>query len=205
MINDAGSIRYSNYFAKRAKMPPPSIMLTKGQCKLSEKELIAKVKELARRDAAEGRNSFLEVPISPAWRKLKDDYISFASPDRAGSIRKKLSYLTGNTASMHLKGFDLFHMLNRRKIHDPDVSPDTIIFRDELGREIASCSRRAGWTFPGTTAEYARSYAFDDLWKQALADARGVVDEGSTSSTLSTMGIAPYHLRVMKLRHARRK
>ena len=176
MVNNVSS-RYTNFFRKNAKIPNSSIMVTKGQCKLSEKELIANVKELARRDVAEGRNSFLEVPIAPEWRKLRDDYISFASPDRAGIIQKKLSFLTGNTSSIGLKGFDLFQMLNRRKIHDPDVSSDTIIFRDGQGREVASCSRYGGWIFPGTTAEYARSYAFDDLWKQALADAQEELEQ----------------------------
>lgn len=68
-------------------------------------------------------------------------------------------------------------MLNRRKIHDPDVNPDTIIFRDEQGREVASCSRQAGWIFHTTPAEIARSNAFNDLWKQALADAQEELEQ----------------------------
>lgn len=59
MLNGIGSgsinsSYYSNGITK-VKIPTAPNMRTKGQCKLSEKELVEKIKELARRDAASGK------------------------------------------------------------------------------------------------------------------------------------------------------
>lgn len=127
-------------------------MRTKGQCKLSEKELINKIQELARKDAAAGKNSRYAESFhgvrqpSAEWQKLKDDFVSFASPNRKGIIRNTLSGLTGNVTFMS--------------------------FRDGQGHEIAHYSKANGWQVLPTPAEGARNNAFFDLWNQALADAQ---------------------------------
>ena len=177
MVNNVSS-RYTNFFRKNAKIPNSTVMWTKGQCKLSEKELVSKIVDLAHRDAAAGKNSLLDdAKIGSEWNTLFHNYISLSSPDRVGIIQKKLSYLTGNTTSTRLKGFDLFHMLNRRKIHDPDVNSDNIIFRDEVGREVAVYSKNAGWLVHNTPAESARTREFIELWNQALADAQEELEQ----------------------------
>lgn len=157
-------------------------MRTKGQCKLSEKELINKIQELARKDAAAGKNSRYAESFhgvrqpSAEWRKLKDDFVSFASPNRKGIIRNTLSNLAGKVNSMQSSGdgrFDLFKILfNNNKKLGSDVGGNFVIFRDEQGNEIARYSEPNGWSYPYTPAEDARLDEFNDLWNQALADAQ---------------------------------
>ena len=157
-------------------------MRTKGQCKLSEKELVNKIQELARKDAAAGKNSqyaesFYGVRQGSAeWRKLKDDFVSLASPNRMGIIQNTLSNLAGKVNSTQSNGdgrFDLFKILfNNNKKLGPDVGGNFVIFRDEQGNEIARYSEPNGWSYPYTPAEDARLDEFNALWKQALADAQ---------------------------------
>lgn len=188
MINGigTGSVKRSNYpgGSTRLNMKIPAVpnMCTKGQCKLSEKELVKKITELARRDAAAGTNSQYAESFhgvrqgSSEWRKLRDDFISFSSPDRMGIIKNTLSSLAGKVNSMHLKGdgrFDLFNILfKNNKKFGADVGGNFIAFRDEQGNEIARYSEPNGWSSWPTPAESARNTAFYDLWKQALADAQ---------------------------------
>ena len=172
MVNNVSS-RYTGFLKKGVPLTTLDSIRTKGQCKLSEKELVSKIVDLAHRDTAVGKNSLHDDQfVGSEWNKLFQDFISLSSPDRAGIIQKKLSYLTGNTTSIRLKGFDLFYMLNRRKIRDPDVGPDYIDFKDENGREVATYSKSAGWVVYTTPGESARCHAFIELWNQALADAQ---------------------------------
>lgn len=167
------SSKYANYFKKSVPKSTLADVWTKDKSKLSEKELITRMVDLAQRDAAAGKDSLHDDPfVGSEWNTLHQGFICLSSPDRLGIIQKKLSGLTGNTASTQLKGFDLFFMMNRRKRRDPDVNPDCIIFRDEHGKEVAVHSKYSGWITHGTSAEYTRSYAFLDLWNQALADAK---------------------------------
>ena len=169
-------------------------MSTKGQCRISEDKLVARIKELAYRDAAAGKNSQYAVKYhgigfgSPEWRQLRADYISFASPDREGIIQKKLAQLTGNSSSISLKSsnrFVAFAILfgNSRKsvlrTADPDVGGNYISFKDEHGREIAHYCTLSGWHFSDTPAESARRSEFYDLWKQALAEAQEELGQGA--------------------------
>lgn len=184
MINNI-SRSYNTYGTSSYANPLASDMSTKGQCRLSEKELVTKIKELAYRDAAAGKNSQYAVKFhgvgfgSPEWRKLRADYISFASPDRAGIIQKKLSELSGGTASISPNGrnrFEAFAILFGKNLknhrHDPDVGANYISFKDEQGREIAHYCTLSGWHFFDTPAESARRSEFYDLWNQALAEAQ---------------------------------
>lgn len=186
MINGigSGSINRSYYSngATKVKIPAAPNMRTKGQCKLSEKELVEKITELAHRDAAAGKNSQYAESFhgirqgSAEWRKLKDDFVSLDSPDRRGIIQNTLSHLAGRVNSMQLKGdgrFDLFKILfNNCKKFGPDVSVNFVSFRDEQGNEIAHYSEANGWQLLPTPAEGVRNNAFNALWKQALADAQ---------------------------------
>ena len=174
MVGNVGLTKYSNYFKKTPLKGTLDSMCTRGRCKLSEKELVAKIRDLARRDAAAGKNSLLDdCHIGSEWNNLQMDFISFVSPDRAGIIQKKLAQLTGTGTTSRVKGFDVFNILNRKgRRHDPDVSGNRISFKDERGREVACYATTVGWYFTDTDAERTRSYAFLDLWNQALADAQ---------------------------------
>ena len=167
-------------------------MSTRGQCKVSEEELVRKIKDLAYRDAAAGKNSQYGVKFhgvgtgTPEWRKLRSDYISFASPDRAGIIRKKLSQLTGNAGALRLKSnsrFEAFTILfaegmrSARKIHDPDVGGNYIKFKDGLGNEVAEYCTLSGWHCFHTPEESARNSEFYDMWKQFLTEAQEELEQ----------------------------
>lgn len=188
-----GSKNYSYYSGRGAnrnvKMPTLPSMRTRGQCKLSEKELLSKIRELARKDAAEGTDSqhaesFQGVRYGSAeWQKLRDDYVSFASPDRVGIIKNTLSGFAGKIQSMTLTGknsdvgfFDI--IFNNCKKFGPDVGGNFVIFRDEQGNEIARYSEPNGWSFRYTPAEDARLDEFNALWKQALTDAQTELKQG---------------------------
>ena len=185
MVNNVSS-RYTNFFGKNAKIPKSTVMWTKGQCKLSEKELITKIVDLAHRDAAAGKNSLLDdAKIGSEWNMLFHNYISLSSPDRAGIIQKKLGQLMGQGTTSRVKGFDLFCALSRKgRRRDPDVNSDNIIFRDDQGREVAVYSKNAGWLVHTTPGESARTREFIELWNQALADAQKELEsEGEAGIT----------------------
>ena len=186
--------RYTNFFRK-GKLPPPSSRITKGQCKISEEELVERVIKLAHKDAAAGKDSQNSESIrrsgsitrysSAEWRKLRDDYISFASPDREGIIRKKLSQMSGkvNSASLMMgagrKVASAISFGSSQKVrrHDPDVGSNYVIFRDGHGKEVARYAETCGWTYSLTADEDIRRRAFYDLWKQALADAKEELEQ----------------------------
>ena len=180
MVNDISHSKYTNNIRKSLQLPPLAGMRTKGQCKLSEKELITKIKDLARRDAAAGKNSLHDdCKAGSEYRRLYNDFLSFASPDRAGIIQNKLSQLSGGTATISLKNgrhseaFEvLFAMIRSGRKHDPDVGTNFISFKDSQGIEVAHYGTTVGWSFPPTSAEIARSTAFHAIWDQALADAQ---------------------------------
>ena len=177
MVNNVSYSKYTNILRKSVRLPALADMRTKGQCKLSEEELVKKIADLARRDAAAGRNSmFSSSGNSSEWNKLHSDFVSFGAPDRLGIVEKKLGQLTGRSNSSRVKGYDLFCMLNnrRRRIHDPDVNVggNRIGFKDERGEEVVCYATTVGWYSKITPAEIARSRAFLDLWNQALADAQ---------------------------------
>ena len=198
MVNNISRANRSYYTGGSSSYTNPLAddMSTKGQCRTSEEKLVAKIKELAYRDAAAGKDSAHSVYFhglkraTAEWRQLRADYISFASPDRAGIIQKKLAQLTGKSFSMGLKSnsrLEAFAILfgNNRssnsrsnRIHDPDVGANYISFRDEHGREIAHYCTLSGWHFFDTPAESARRDEFYDLWNQALAEAQEALGQG---------------------------
>ena len=192
MINSISRSNRSYYTGGSSSFTNPLAddMSTKGQCRTSEERLVAKIKELAYRDAAAGKDSAHSVNFhgikraTAEWRQLRADYISFASPDRAGIIQKKLAQLTGN-ASLSFKGTDrceaikiLFKNLTKSRKHDPDVGGNYISFKDENGREIAHYCTLSGWHYFDTPAESARRSEFYDLWNQALAEAQEALGQG---------------------------
>lgn len=191
MIN---SINRSNnaYGASSYFNPLAEDMSTKGQCRVSEEELVKRIRDLAYRDAAAGKNSQYGVKFhgvgtgTPEWRKLRADYISFASPDRAGIIQKKLSQLTGGAANMRLQSNSRLEALailfangtkSARKIHDPDVGGNYISFKDERGKEIAHYCTLSGWHYSDTSAESARRSEFYDMWRQFLTEAQEELEQ----------------------------
>lgn len=161
-------------------LPTIPKMKTKGQCKLSEEELVKRVTKLAQRDAESGTNSQIgaENGVGTAeWKKLRDDFISLASPDRTRLIKNTMSDFASKINLMGIKGnggrFELFEILfNNSKKFGPDVGGNYVTFRDELGNEIADYSVPNGWNETFTPAERTRLHAFHALWNQALTDAQ---------------------------------
>lgn len=189
MLNGIGTglMNHTFYFVGKIKVPPVPKMTTKGQCKLSEKDLVKKIVKLAQSDAAAGKDSqhgatVFGVRVGTAeWKKLRDDYISFASPDRTRLINNTLSNLSGQAQSLKLtgknRGLNIFNILfKNNKKFGPDVGGNFVKFRDEQGNEIAEYSEPNGWNMRYTPAESARNTAFYDLWKQALADAQEEIE-----------------------------
>lgn len=180
MVNNVSHSKYTNYLRKSVQLPGLANMCTRGQCKLSEEEVIKKIKDLAYRDAAAGRNSLREdFKIGSELNKLYKDFVSFVAPDRAGAIQKKLGQLMGGSNSSRVKGFDLLCLLNNRRArrYDPDIGGNFISFKDELGREVAHFGTTCGWSFPLTSAEIARHGEFLDLWNGALFEAQNGVGQ----------------------------
>ena len=186
MVNNISHSKYTNNLRKSVQLPTIANMRTKGQCKLSEEELIAKIQDLAQRDAAAGKNSLHDdCKAGSEWYKLRNDFISFASPDRAGIVQKKLSQLSSGTTSVSLKkdkrseAFEILLALIRSiHKHDPDVGTNFISFKDEQRNEVAHFGLTVGWSFPPTSAEIARHTAFIDLWNKALAEAQAELEQG---------------------------
>lgn len=177
------------------KMPSVPNLRTRGQCKLSEKELVKKIKDLALRDAAAGENSqyarsFHGVRFGSAeWIKLREDFISFGSPNRMGIVKKTMSSLANKAKSLQPKGdgrlsfFDI--IFKNSKKFGSDVKGNFISFKDEQGNEIARYSDVNGWSVMPTPSESARSAEFTELWKQALADAQAELgQDGEMSFTV---------------------
>lgn len=171
------------------KMPYVPQMRTKGQCKISEKELIDKIVKLAQRDAAAGKDSQFGATLKGStvrmptaeWIKLRDDFVSPVSPDRMNIINNTLSSyamklnsnLTGKDS--RLSFFEL--LFNNSKRLGPDVGGNYVDFRDENGEWIARYSEPNGWVSWPTDAECARSDVFSQLWKDALAQAKAELEE----------------------------
>lgn len=175
---NAAYYKYSR-ISSNIKIPTVPQMCAKGRCKSSEKELTEKIVELAKSDAASGKDSrhgetvkgFTARIGTAEWRMLRDDFISFASPDRMGIVKNTLFDLANKANSMHLKcdkGFDLLKALfaNSKKF-GPNVDANFIEFKDEYGKVIARYSEPNGWSVWSTDAECARNAAFDELWNQA--------------------------------------
>ncbi|MCM1487949.1 MAG: hypothetical protein NC203_06260 [Firmicutes bacterium] len=190
MIYGIGSSRRcsSDYLSKAvnytSKIPAVPQMLTQGQCSLNDKQLAEKIAKMAQSDAAAGKDSQFGGTVKGAmagvgtaeWKKLRDDFVSLASPDRMGLVKNRLSELGGQMNLMQLQIKDRFEFFNvlfaNNKKFGPDVGGNFIKFRDEQGNEIADYSTPNGWNTTLTPAERTRMHLFDDLWKQALADAK---------------------------------
>ncbi len=201
MINGIGKSKITSASNRgggtRIRMPNVPKMLTKGQCKLSEKELAEKIVKLAKADAAAGKDSrhgesvkgFSARVGTAEWRKLRDDFISLASPDRMGMVKNSLSGLAGKANSMQLKGngsCDFFKILfDYSKRFGSDVGANFVNFRDENGELIARYTEPNGWSTWPTRAESARNAAFDQLWDQALADAQYEMEQEKEGSFLA--------------------
>lgn len=188
MINGIGkSYINSTYYPGRGvginiKIPTVPQMRTKGQCKINENELVKKIVKLAQSDAAAGKDSQHGDKINgiregtAEWKKLRDDYISFSSPDRMSIINNTLSNFAGQMKSLNLtsknKELSIFDVLfNNSRKFGSDVEINLVKFKDEFGNEIAQYSPN-GWHQIPTPAESARTTAFYELWNQALADAQ---------------------------------
>ena len=184
MVNNISHSKYTNTLRKSVRLPGLDSMCTKGQCKLSEAEVVKRIQNVARRDAAAGRNSMRDdFKIGSELNNLYNDFVSFVSPDRAGAIQKKLAQLGGN-ASSTFKGTDrseaikiLFRNLTKNRKHDPDIGGNYISFKDETGREVAHFGTTVGWFFPLTPAEIARHGEFLDIWNKALSDAQNELEQ----------------------------
>lgn len=199
----SGSINssyYSNGITK-LKISAFSNVRTKGQCKISEKELIKKIKELARRDAASGKNSQYAQNrsgishASAEWIKLREDYISFASPDRTKLIQKSLSNLSNQVSTMQPKKgvhngrngkLNFFSIIFENSKHSGSrAKVNFLSVHDEFGNEIAQYSPATGWNVFPTPAESARNTEFCELWKKSLADAQYELEQESKGTFLA--------------------
>lgn len=184
MIYSIGTTRYTGFLRKSMPKTALADVWTKDKSGLSEKEIVEKMVDLAHRDAAAGKDSLHDDPfVGSEWNKLHQGFICLSSPDRLGIIQKKLAQLTGSRTDLRLKSnsrseaFAILFANSRGRRHDRDVSSDSITFRDEQGREVAAYSKYSGWLTFSTRAEHTRSYAFRDLWNQALADAKEELEQ----------------------------
>lgn len=205
MINSIGTgstkrsynIKGSSFSAKTLSVPN---VRTRGQCKISEKELVKKIKELAHRDAAAGTNSqyaqsrYGVSHASAEWIKLREDYISFASPDRTRLIQNSLSNLESQVSSIQPKrgvhngsvgSLSFFSIIFENSKHSgSNAKINFLSVSDEYGNEIAQYSPATGWNFFPTPAESARNTEFYELWKESLADAQYELEQESKGTFL---------------------
>lgn len=176
-------INYTTYSGKSvgvsAMIPAVPQMPSKGQCKFSEEELIDRMTRLAKRDAAAGTNSKLagSGSNSAEWDKLRHDFMSLGSPDRAKIIQSTLSEFAGKINLFgQNKTPDRFEFLRLILSSSQKAGSKTeiniISFCDEEGNQVATYSHEHGWNWWPTSTEGTRSAAFCELWDQALSDAQ---------------------------------
>ena len=161
-------------------MPLPRIpahILTSGQTNLSDDEFKEKIMEMARRDVAAGRN-YRFVPNgcsagTDEYRALKNEFISAASPDRAGMINNMLSGLANRLGRMMPRvnlGANLLTalMAHSRMFNSRDVGVNFINVRDASGNKIAIFNSDTGWSNVATPAKNGRAQEFFRLWDEAF-------------------------------------
>lgn len=116
------------------------------------------------------------------FKHLREDFVSFSSPDRTKLIQNTLSDFAAQMGAFNLSEQDLelsfFRLLfNNSNKFGSNVSINLIEFSDENGDIIASYDDTNGWKLRPTPAESARLIAFYNLWNQTLADAQAELDE----------------------------
>lgn len=197
---------YSNLAAKSAysnnnsKIPAVPDLLTSGQSGSGDSKFEEKIMDLARKDAAAGKNSkFTESGKGMSfkvgtdeWHKLRNDYISTVSPDRKGIITNTLSNLANRMSSMQIKfnRANFFQVLfkNSGLFGSNDIGSNFIRFRDASGNEIAFYSEYQGWVTIETPAEQSRRQDFNVLWDEAISKAQREINIGANTSVGITNG-----------------
>jgi hypothetical protein len=149
----------------------PSHVVTSGQSSLSDDEFMSKIDEMARRDVAAGRNSRFGSVQGDEWRRLKDDFMSVASPNRTSVINNTLSDMAGRLRQMMPRlnfGTNLLQILmgHSTQFGSRDIGSNFINFRDNSGNLLAMFQDN-GWTIVTTPAEEGRVQDFLRLWDEA--------------------------------------
>lgn len=198
MINsiNSSSIVQSSYLASNnSKIPVvPDDFLSKSN--LSSSQLEQKIMELARRDVAAGKNSGFGGKYGSGtdeWQKLRNDYISVASPDRKGIISNSLSSFASkmSSAGIQYNRMNFFQMLFQNNWLSKDIHGNFIDFRDASGNRVASFSEHDGWMAIATPAELARIQEFRAVWDKAIAAANKEIESASTTSEMAGKVIIP--------------
>jgi len=148
--------------------------------KLSDEELEAKIMELARRDAASGKDSrFVKndkggaiVTGTDEWYQLMNDYTFADSPDRKGVIDSTLSNIGSKLRSMGVtfNRFTIFDAIfkNSAAFGSKDIGVNFINFKGADGTPLAKYSSDSGWGIYATPSEKARGQEFLKMWNNAI-------------------------------------
>ena len=195
MINNINNINKNNnnsavkttlnkfsYNANLSNMPG---FLTSGQAKLSDEELESRLMDMARRDAATGKNSRDFTPRgkelrSDEWFKLHQDFVARVSPDRKGIIDdiKPVINLKLNALGFNPNQKNIFDFLknvtfsNFGEFGNYTIGSNFLEFKDNNGNSIAFFSEHQGWVAMTTNAEAEQSREFNKMWDEALAKAQ---------------------------------
>ena len=184
-VNQTSTSRYVN----NARLPQvPDSLLSKSN--LSESELERRIMELARRDAAAGKNLKFGGKMgngSPEWQQLQLDYISVASPDRKGIIANTLSNFANklNTQQVNRGPANLFEALFQNRWISNDIHGNFIDFRDANGNIVAKWDEHRGFMAMATPAEGARTQEFRALWDKAIAAANAEVENNASTREIA--------------------
>lgn len=198
MINSIGSnstVQSAYHTGGNSKTPAvPDDILTKSN--LSDSQLEQRIMELARRDAAAGKNSKFGGKIGNAsdeWQQLMKDYISVASPDRKSIISNSLSNLAGKMSSAGIKynRMNFFQMLFQNNWLHKDIHGNFVDFRDSCGNVAARFSEHQGWMEIATPAEVSRMQEFTMVWDKALSAANSEAKTTNTTSDMAGKVIIP--------------
>lgn len=189
------STPFSSYTNNNSKVPDiPDDILTKSN--LSNSQLEQRIMELARRDAAAGKNSKFSGKIgngSDEWQRLMNDYISVASPDRKGIISNSLSNFASKMSSAGIKynRMNFFQMLFQNNWLSSDIHGNFVDFRDSSGNVAARFSEHQGWMTIATPAEISRMQEFTMVWDKALSTAEAEGNSVNTTSDTARKVIIP--------------
>ena len=151
--------------------------VTRPRSNLSDSEFEERVEDLVRKYLDAGI-PFEHVWSSrtPEWFRLRDEFISVASPDRMGIITGKLNSLA--FAFPGLNRFSLTFldalMQNQRSFVGYDVGSNMINFRDGSGNIVAMFTSDRGWlTDFHTEAEVMRIRGFEEMWREVSGRVEG--------------------------------
>ena len=191
-------------------MPNFNCMHTRFTPKLSDDAIRQKVKEIAKRDVAAGKENFQ----SEDFMRLRDMFVSSVSPDRKGAITNALTTLEGRISSFRMQGRSYIDLLEwiklwlngNAQVGNAQVNERMQIMHlsitDANGNEIAAFHEGFGWSHYFTGAEWSRFHepldlynttwraAFNEIHTPQAADNAGQnVNEQNGKPTVDIMGM----------------